>query len=66
MWNSLNAFEINILDFIQTTFKCAFLDFFMPLITLLGEDGIIFIAMAVVMLFFKKRERSDFRSALLF
>lgn len=57
MWNSLNAFEINILDFIQNTFKCAFLDFFMPLITLLGEDGIIFIAMAVVMLFFKKTRK---------
>ena len=29
----------------------------MPLITLLGEDGIIFIAMAVVMLFFKKTRK---------
>ena len=57
MWDSLNAFEINILDFIQSTFKCAFLDFFMPLITLLGEDGIIFIAMAVVMLFFKRTRK---------
>jgi len=58
MWNSLNAFELGILDFIQNTFKCAALDVFMPFITMFGEDGIFFIALAVVMLFFKKTRRT--------
>ncbi len=57
MWSTLNTFEIGILDFIQNTFKCAFLDVFMPFITMFGEDGIFFIAMAVVMLFFKKTRK---------
>ena len=59
MWDALNAFEIGILDSIQNIFKCGFLDFFMKTITLLGEDGIFFIAMAVIMLFFGKTRRPD-------
>lgn len=58
MWNSLNTFEISILDTIRDTIGCALLDTFMPIITLLGEDGIFFIAMAVIMLFFKKTRKT--------
>ncbi len=58
MWNALNTFEIGILDFIQNTFKCTFLDVFMPFITMFGEDGIFFIALAVVMLFHKKTRKA--------
>ena len=58
MWDALNAFEIGILDSIQNIFKCGFLDFFMKTITLLGEDGIFFIAMAVIMLFFGKTRKT--------
>ena len=58
MWNALNTFELQILDFIQDTFKCAFLDVFMKTVTLFGEDGIFFIAMAVIMLFFKKTRKT--------
>ena len=58
MWNTLNAFEIHILDFIQDTFKCGFLDVFMKTVTMFGEDGIFFIAMAVIMLFFPKTRKT--------
>ena len=58
MWDALNAFEIGILDFIQNTFKCGFLDVFMKYVTMFGEDGIFFIAMAVVMLFFRKTRKT--------
>ena len=58
MWDTLNSLELNILDLIRDSIGCAFLDFFMPVITLLGEDGIFFIAMAVVMLFFKKTRKT--------
>ncbi len=57
MWNALNTFEIGILDFIQQTFKCGFLDVFMPFITMFGEDGIFFIALAAVLLFPKKTRK---------
>ncbi len=58
MWDSLNHFELGILDAIKNTVGCALLDFIMPLITLLGEDGIFFIALAVVMLFSKKTRKT--------
>ncbi len=58
MWDSLNAFEITILDFIRNNIKCAFLDVVMPLITLFGEEGIFFISMAVIMVFFKKTRKT--------
>ncbi len=58
MWNALNTFEIGILDFIQSTFKCSFLDVFMPFITAFGEHGIFFIALAVVLLIPKKTRKT--------
>ena len=58
MWDALNTFEIGILDLIQDTFKCGFLDVFMKTVTLFGEDGIFFIAMAVIMLFFPKTRKT--------
>ena len=50
----MNVFELRILDFIQEHLKCGFLDWFMPTITLLGEDGIFWIAVAAVLLITKK------------
>ncbi len=58
MWDALNTFELGILDLIQQSFKCSFLDVFMKTVTLLGEDGIFFICMAVVMLFFRKTRKT--------
>lgn len=48
------SFDLPILDWIAGTFHCAFLDFVMPLITVLGDAGIFWIAVAVVLLFFPK------------
>ena len=55
IWSFLaESFDLPILDWIAGNLQCAFLDFIMPLITLLGDAGIFWIAMAVVMLFFPK------------
>ena len=54
----MNEFELRILDFIQENFKCAFLDFFMPLVTLFGEGGVFWIATAAVLLIFKKTRKT--------
>ena len=43
-------FDLPILDWIAENLHCAFLDFAMPLITVLGNAGIFWILVAVVML----------------
>ena len=55
---SVNEFELKILDFIQEHLKCGFLDWFMPLITKLGDAGIFWIIVAVVLLIFKKTRKT--------
>lgn len=46
--------DFKILDFIQEYFFCELLNFLMPKITFLGNKGLIWIVIAVVMLFFAK------------
>lgn len=48
------SFDLPILEWIAANFRCAFLDSVMPVITLLGDAGIFWIALAVLMLFFPK------------
>ena len=48
------TFDNFILDFIQSSIRCDFLDFVMPIITLLGENGILWVIMGIVFCFFKK------------
>lgn len=54
----MNIFELKILDFIQENIKCDFLDWFMPLITKLGDGGVFWIVIAIVLLFFKKYRKT--------
>ena len=49
--------EFKILDFIQEFLRCPFLDFLMPKVTALGNDGIIWIVAALVLLATKKYRR---------
>ena len=53
----MNLFELRILDGIQNIFKCGFLDFIMPIITLFGEGGVFWIATAAILLIFKKTRK---------
>ena len=50
-------FDLPILDWIAEHLYCGFLDKVMPLITLLGDAGIFWIAIAVVLLFFPKTRK---------
>jgi undecaprenyl-diphosphatase len=50
-------FDLPILDWIATHLWCPFLDAVMPVITLLGDAGIFWIAIAVVLLFFPKTRK---------
>ena len=47
-------FDLPILEWIAKTFWCPFLDAVMPIVTLLGDAGIFWIAIAVVLLFIPK------------
>lgn len=54
MFEQLNQLEIGILDWIQNTFQCAFLDWFFPLVTKLGDHGLFWMLFAAVLLVFRK------------
>ena len=47
-------FDLPILDWIAGNLRCDFLDWFMPIITVLGDAGIFWIAVAVLFIFTKK------------
>ena len=51
-------FDLPILDWIAAHLQCAFLDFLMPLITVLGDAGIFWIAVAVVLLLIPKYRKA--------
>lgn len=56
----MNLFELGILDFIQENLRCAFLDWFMPLVTVLGDGGIFWILLTVALLIVPKTRRLGF------
>lgn len=51
------SFDLPILDWIAANLWCPVLDTLMPIITVLGDAGIFWICVAVVLLFFKKYRR---------
>ncbi|MBQ7800961.1 MAG: phosphatase PAP2 family protein [Oscillospiraceae bacterium] len=65
--NLLNAlavsFDLPILDWIQAHLQCGLLDILMPIITLFGEDGIFWIACAVLLLILKKHRKTGLAMA---
>ena len=54
----MNNFELGILDFIRNNIANPVLDKIMPLITKLGDDGIFWIVLAVVLLIFKRTRKT--------
>lgn len=50
--------DMSVLNFIYDNIRCAFLDVLMPLITLFGESGIFFIAIAVLLLISRKTRKT--------
>ena len=59
IWSFLaESFDLPILDWIAANLKCGFLDFLMPLITLLGDAGIFWIACSVVLILIPKYRKT--------
>ena len=55
--NGVLLLDFAILDWIQDHMKCAFLDRTMPAVSLLGTGGLIWIALALILLAVKSRRR---------
>ena len=51
------SFDLPILDWIQATMQSAFMDKFMPFITLFGEAGIFWIALSILFMIFPKTRK---------
>lgn len=60
----LTQLDFSILDFLQAHFRCGFLDAVMPLISALGDAGMIWIVLAVVLLAIPKTRRFGLAVAL--
>ena len=58
------AFDLPILNWIQSHMQSTFLDFIMPFITILGDAGIFWIACAVILMFIPKYRKSGFAMGL--
>ena len=59
IWSAMaEAFDLPILEWIAANLKCGFLDKVMPLITLLGDAGIFWIACSVVLICFPKTRKT--------
>lgn len=56
----MTELDFTILDYIHSTFSCTFLDKVMPVITSLGNAGLVWIAAGVIMLFFKRYRKAGF------
>jgi undecaprenyl-diphosphatase len=50
----VQTFEIAVLNFIQDNFRCGFLDLLMPIVTQLGDVGLVWILTALALLPFQK------------
>ncbi len=51
---AINSIDFSILDFIQNTFRCGFLDAVFPFVGTITNAGLLWIAIAAGMLFFRK------------
>ena len=59
IWSSMaESFDLPILEWIAANLKCGFLDFLMPLITLLGDAGIFWILCSVVLILIPKTRKT--------
>ena len=50
----IQSFDTSVLEFIQNTFKCSFLDPIMAFFSYMGEMGLFWIAVGIVFIIFKK------------
>ena len=50
----IQEIDFAVLDWIQNNLRCGFLDFLMPKITMIGEKGILYVVLCLIMVCFKR------------
>lgn len=53
-FDTIQSFDNSVLEFIQNTFKCSFLDSVMAFFSYMGEMGLFWIVLGIVFIIFKK------------
>ena len=53
-FDMIQSFDTSVLEFIQNTFICSFLDPIMAFFSYMGEMGLFWIAVGIVFIIFKK------------
>jgi len=56
----IQNFDIAAVRLVREYVACSILDFIMPIVTLLGEDGIFWILLTLCLLFFKRTRKAGF------
>ncbi len=56
--NALTDIDLSVLNWIQENLRCAFLDVLAPIVTMFGDKGIFWIAVALLLLCFKKTRKT--------
>ena len=54
MLSTITSMDFAFLDFIQNNIRCAFLDFVMPIITAVGNGGVVWVILGIIFMSFKK------------
>lgn len=57
MIEHITQIDFAVLNYIQEHFRCGFFDFLMPFLSHIAEAGIVWIVIAIAMMFFKKSRR---------
>ena len=66
MFETITTVDLKILDFIAEYIKCGFLDKLMPIITKLGDHGIVPIAIAIVLICIPKTRKTGIAMGIAF
>ena len=64
MTNAVTRGDLAVLDFIRDHFSCGFLDAVIPVVTRLGDSGVIWIVMAAALLLFPRTRKYGLAAAL--
>lgn len=60
----IQSVDLSAVRFVREFVSCSFLDFIMPIVTLIGEGGILWIVITLMLLAFRKTRKTGFVMAL--
>lgn len=58
LFDLISCIDITAVRYVRSAFSCTFLDFLMPLVTLIGEKGLLWIVITLILLCFKKTRKT--------